>query len=188
MDFFQLVFASQNVQTLILKAISGQNCTKIKWFDWILQKLLKLETFFKAKGHEIFDPQLPDEKLQAIDAIGFGIVDKIYLEFSEPVFNSTFDWNYFLYNDEGISYSAEDAANDWTRFLAESFIVDSSLTSLWLSGKLLHGKFGYFSNQNFYWNSLKNPDFCNHNSLYLSTDKKSSKFLKNLSVLQEFLV
>ena len=147
-----------------------------------------METLLKAKGHELFDPQLPDEKLQAIDAIGFGIVDKIYLEFSEPVFNSTFDWNYFLYNDEGISYSAEDAAKDWTRFLAESFIVDSSLASLWLSGKLQYGKFGYFSNQNFYWNSLKNPDSYNHNSLSnLSTDKKSSKFLKNLSVLQKFL-
>ena len=91
----------------------------------------------RAKGHKLFDPQLPDEKLQAINAIGFGIVDKIYLEFSEPVFNTTFDWNYFLYNDEGISYSAEDAAKDWTRFLVESFVVDSSLASLWLSGKLL---------------------------------------------------
>ena len=98
---------------------------------------MKLETLFKAKGHKLFDPQLPDEKLQAIDAIGFGIVDKIYLEFSEPVFNPTFDWNYFLYNDEGISYSAEDAAKDWTRFLVESFVVDSSLASLWLSGTLL---------------------------------------------------
>ena len=98
---------------------------------------MKLETLFKAKGHKLFDPQLPDEKLQAIDTIGFGIVDKIYLEFSEPVFNPTFDWNYFLYNDEGISYSAEDAAKDWTRFLVESFVVDSSLASLWLSGTLL---------------------------------------------------
>ena len=98
---------------------------------------MKLETLFKAKGHKLFDPQLPDEKLQAIDAIGFGIVDKIYLEFSEPVFNPTFDWNYFLYNDDGISYSAEDAAKDWTRFLVESFVVDSSLASLWLSGTLL---------------------------------------------------
>ena len=80
----------------------------------------------KAKGHQLFDPQLPDEKLQAIDAIGFGIVDKIYLEFLEPVFNSTFYWS-FLYDDEGISYSAEDAAKDWTRFLVESY--DISRTS-----------------------------------------------------------
>ena len=101
--------------------------------DWLF---LKLETLLKAKGRELFDPQLPDEKLQAIDTIGFGIVDKIYLEFSEPVFNSTFNWS-FLYDDEGISYSAEDAAKDWTRFLVESYDVDSSLTSLWLSGKLL---------------------------------------------------
>ena len=122
---------------------------------------MKLETLFKAKGHKLFDPQLPDEKFQAIDAIGFGIVDKIYLEFSEPVFNSTTYWS-FLYNDEGISYSAEDAAKDWTRFLLGSYVIDSRLTSLWLSGKF-RGKFGCFSDQNFYWNSLKNPErICSH--------------------------
>ena len=147
----------------------------------------------KAKGHELFDPKLPDDKLQAIDTIGFGIVNKIYLEFSEPVFNSTTYWS-FLYNDEGISYSTEDAAKDWTRFLVESYDIDSRLTSLWLSGKLLHGKFGCFSDQNFYWNSLKSleiflqsSDFGNDNSLCLSTDKKSSNFLMKLSILQKFL-
>ena len=37
----------------------------------------------KEKGRDIFDPQLPNDKLQAIDRIGFGTVDKIYLEFSD---------------------------------------------------------------------------------------------------------
>ena len=152
----------------------------------------------KAKGHELFDPKLPDDKLQAIDTIGFGIVNKIYLEFSEPVFNSTTYWS-FLYNDEGISYSTEDAAKDWTRFLLGSYVIDSRLTSLWLSGKS-YGEFGSFLYQNLYWNSLKklqrilqSSDFGSSNSLCLSTDKKL-EFLNNscskkggLGILQKFL-
>ena len=89
----------------------------------------------KAKGRDLFEPTLPDDKLKAIDTIGFGIVDKIYLEFSEPILNSDTNWNYFLFNDEGITYSDADAANDWTRFLFASYVIDDKLTSFWLSGK-----------------------------------------------------
>ena len=164
---------------------------------------LNWKPFIKAKRHELFDPQLPDDKLQAIDTIGFGIVDKIYLEFSEPVFNSTTYWS-FLYDDEGISYSAEDAAKDWTRFLLGSYVIDSRLTSFWLSGNFYAAlaALAAFYDQNFYCNSLKSPerilqssDFGNNNSLLLSTDKKkSSEFLNNscskkedFRILQGFL-
>ncbi|HCW84628.1 MAG: FAD-dependent oxidoreductase [Planktotalea sp.] len=34
-------------------------------------------------GHIAFDPVLPDEKQQAIDRLGFGTLDKIYLQFDE---------------------------------------------------------------------------------------------------------
>ena len=87
----------------------------------------------KQNGRNLFDPQLPDDKLQAIDKLGFGLIDKIYLEFSEPVLDPSVNWN-FLFIDKGISYSAKDAANDWTRFLIESNVVNARLTSLWLSG------------------------------------------------------
>ena len=87
----------------------------------------------KQNGRNLFDPPLPDDKLQAIDTLGFGLIDKIYLEFSDPILDSNINWN-FLFDDEGISYSAEDAANDWTRFLLESNVINARLTSLWLAG------------------------------------------------------
>ena len=85
----------------------------------------------KSKGRDIFQPQLPNGKLKAIDTIGFGTVDKIYLEFSEPVFE--YSWEP-LFDDEGISYSTTDAANDWTRFLTGSYMIDEKLASFWPTG------------------------------------------------------
>ena len=87
----------------------------------------------KQNGRNLFDPQLPDDKLQAIDTLGFGLIDKIYLEFSDSILDPSVNWN-FLFIDKGISYSEKDAANDWTRFLIESNVVNARLTSLWLSG------------------------------------------------------
>ena len=37
----------------------------------------------KAQGKELFHPALEKDKLEAIDKIGFGVVDKIYLEFED---------------------------------------------------------------------------------------------------------
>ena len=91
----------------------------------------------KENGFKLFDPILPDEKLQAIDSIGFGTVDKIYIEFSDPILDSKCNWN-FLFNDKGISYSAEDAVNDWTRFLLGSYVINAKLTSVWLSGNYFY--------------------------------------------------
>ena len=85
----------------------------------------------------MFYPQLPIDKLQAIDEIGFGIVDKIYLEFSSKVFDSNTGWKEFLFDDDGISYSAEDASNDWTRFLSAYYVIDETLASFWLSGNFV---------------------------------------------------
>ena len=90
----------------------------------------------KQNGPSLFEPKLPVDKLKAIDTIGFGLINKIYLEFSDSVLDSNVNWN-FLYNDEGISYSKNDATNDWTRFLIESNIINPRLTSIWVSGIFL---------------------------------------------------
>ena len=37
----------------------------------------------KTQGKELFHPALENDKLEAIDKIGFGVVDKIYLEFED---------------------------------------------------------------------------------------------------------
>ena len=40
--------------------------------------------FLKARAREMFANQLPEEKMQVIQSLGFGTVNKIYLEFDQP--------------------------------------------------------------------------------------------------------
>ena len=88
----------------------------------------------KEKGEDMFYPKLPKDKLKAINEIGYGIVDKIYLEFSSNVFDSSISWQELLFEYDGISYSSEDASNDWTRFLAAYNVINEKLASFWLTG------------------------------------------------------
>ena len=69
----------------------------------------------KAQSRQIFAPKLPQNKQEAIDKIGFGTVNKIFLEFPDRIFDC--DGYKFLFNDSGISYSSQDAEKDWTRFI-----------------------------------------------------------------------
>ena len=88
----------------------------------------------------MFFPKLSRDKLKAIDKIGYGIVDKIYLEFSSNVFDSSISWQELLFEYDGISYSSEDASNDWTRFLSAYYVIDETLASFWLSGNFIFSK------------------------------------------------
>ena len=38
----------------------------------------------KAKSRDMFEPKLPAEFQETIDLIGFGTVDKIFLDYPEP--------------------------------------------------------------------------------------------------------
>ena len=38
----------------------------------------------KAKSRDMFEPKLPIDLQEAIDLIGFGTIDKIILDYSEP--------------------------------------------------------------------------------------------------------
>jgi spermine oxidase len=84
----------------------------------------------------MFKPELPEDKSKAIDLVGFGLVDKVFLEFDQEWTAKT-DGLKFLYNDGGISYSPTDAANDWTRFVVGAYAVDHrpNILSLWVTGE-----------------------------------------------------
>ena len=91
----------------------------------------------KLKARDMFHPALPIEKLKAIDAIGFGVVNKIFLEFAKPLRAETDGIN-FLFNDNGISYTKGDAEKDWTRFILTAYKEERPrIVSLWLSGTLI---------------------------------------------------
>ena len=52
----------------------------------------------KEKGEVIFDPPLPSYKMDAIKRLGFGVVDKIFLEYERPFLNSDLTEVIFLWD------------------------------------------------------------------------------------------
>ncbi|XP_063707847.1 spermine oxidase-like [Culicoides brevitarsis] len=65
----------------------------------------------KETANEMFAPKIPEKHLQAINSMGFGTIDKIYLQFSEP----------FWGNEKGIQLIYEDPNYenaDWTRMIS----------------------------------------------------------------------
>lgn len=44
--------------------------------------------YLKAHAGDLFENQLPESKMQVIRDLGFGTVDKIYLEFDRPFWDA----------------------------------------------------------------------------------------------------
>jgi hypothetical protein len=61
----------------------------------------------KKENLNIFQPALPDEKLQAISAMGMGVLDKVVLVFDTPFWNDT----------DFISREMPDLSGEWSIFL-----------------------------------------------------------------------
>ena len=98
----------------------------------------------KAKAESLFEPKLPDRKLEAIRKLGFGTVDKIYIEFDEPWWEpEAMGSGYaFLFAEAGLTvedfgYTEADAAKDWTRFLLGAYEVENRprVLCFWISGE-----------------------------------------------------
>ena len=83
----------------------------------------------------MFHPALDEDKLEAIDKIGFGVVDKVYLEFEKP-FRIKSQWISFLFKDS-IDFTKEDAVKNWTRFVVGAHILPNhpNILSLWITGE-----------------------------------------------------
>jgi len=47
--------------------------------------------YLKRNAHKMFKPLLPNDKMAAIQSMGFGVVDKIYLEFEVPFWDKDID-------------------------------------------------------------------------------------------------
>ena len=89
----------------------------------------------KEKSRTIFHPALDEDKLEAIDKIGFGVVDKVYLEFEKP-FRIQSQWISFLFKDS-INFTKDDAVKNWTRFVVGAHILPNhpNILSLWITGE-----------------------------------------------------
>lgn len=87
----------------------------------------------KATCDHMFRPSLPAEKLAAISAIGFGVVDKVFLEFEHPVVEPDVFRLSILWDDK-ISQE-EDIQNSWFRKIYSFEVVHERILVGWLSGK-----------------------------------------------------
>ncbi|KAK3582765.1 hypothetical protein CHS0354_015292 [Potamilus streckersoni] len=91
----------------------------------------------KAACERMFDPQLPDGKIAAIDRMGFGIVDKVMLYFGEPIVDSDVFRIELLWDDEqyGDKSEAPNLRSSWFRKIYSFEVLHENLLIGWVCGK-----------------------------------------------------
>ncbi|XP_021378631.1 spermine oxidase-like [Mizuhopecten yessoensis] len=87
----------------------------------------------KAACDRMFDPPLPPDKLLAIDRVGFGIVDKVIVQFDEPitppeVFHVEMLW-------DKTKVEIPDLRHTWYRKIYSLEVTGGNVLVGWLSGK-----------------------------------------------------
>lgn len=62
----------------------------------------------------LFEPLLPRYKIDSIEGMGFGTVDKIFIEFTKPFWNTEWEGVSFLWKSDQLREIREDPINgDW---------------------------------------------------------------------------
>ncbi|RMZ99367.1 spermine oxidase-like [Brachionus plicatilis] len=56
--------------------------------------------YLKNHHHKLFSPDLPLEKIKAIENLGFGLVDKLFVCFDKPLFNKNYEGMKILWQDD----------------------------------------------------------------------------------------
>lgn len=85
----------------------------------------------------LFEPHLPSFKIDSIDGLSFGTVDKIFIEFSKPFWND--DWEGFglLWHPSELKAIREDFAYNWLEDVFGFFTVNYQPNILcgWITGE-----------------------------------------------------
>lgn len=123
--------------------------TKINWSDQVISiECLDGSKFeadhvictvslgvLKEKHERIFEPKLPAKKVNSINGLGFGTVDKIYLEFEEKFWPN--DWLGFsvLWDDEKLA-ELRKSDYSWLEDVFGFYLFDNEQKVLcaWISG------------------------------------------------------
>lgn len=92
----------------------------------------------KERHMSMFEPLLPLSKFKNIDGLTFGTVDKIFLEFDEPFWNSEWGGFSILWKLEQLKEVKEDPINgDWLDGLLGGYIFNTlqpNVLCFWISG------------------------------------------------------
>lgn len=86
----------------------------------------------KDKVSTLFEPALPQYKLESIERLLFSAVDKIFLEYERPFLNPDITEIMLLWES---SPTPEDMANSWYKKIYSFSKVSETLLLGWLSGK-----------------------------------------------------
>ncbi|KAL4231475.1 hypothetical protein ACF0H5_009052 [Mactra antiquata] len=89
-------------------------------------------------SHDLFNPPLPKEKIEAVDKLGFGTVDKINLFFDEPIVESDVFRLELLWDDDKHKEQGRnpvDLANSWYRKIYSFEVTHENVVTGWLCGK-----------------------------------------------------
>lgn len=92
----------------------------------------------KEKHWNLFEPLLSQEKINSIDGMMIGTIDKIYLEFDKPFWNNHWDFSMLLWRKEEIKAMRDDRVHgDWLCGLS-SFTrpnpLQPNIVCGWISG------------------------------------------------------
>lgn len=84
----------------------------------------------------MFEPSLPAHKLEAIDRLMFGTVDKIFLEYERPFLNPSVSEVMLLWDDGRLSEVEKgDLSNTWFRKIYSFTKITDTLLLGWISGR-----------------------------------------------------
>lgn len=122
---------------------SSPTRTKVKCSDgseYLCDHLICTISLGVLKKHHwsLFEPLLPRHKIDSIESIGFGTVDKIYVEFTKPFWNEEFEGISFLWKPEQLKELHEDSINgEWLKDTLGFYTISFQPNILcgWISGK-----------------------------------------------------
>lgn len=90
----------------------------------------------KHKVNTLFEPKLPEYKIESINKLLFGTVDKILLEYERPFLNPNITEVMLLWETEkGQASNKLDISNSWFKKIYSFTKVSDTLLLGWISGK-----------------------------------------------------
>lgn len=89
----------------------------------------------KENYKELFEPQLPEVNIKAIENLSFGSVNKILLEYAQPWWSCNWTASNILWTDDDLISSTDD--KKWLRNIIGVFRLDDqpNVLSIWVVGK-----------------------------------------------------
>lgn len=88
----------------------------------------------KEKANTLFEPDLPQYKLEAFNRLLHGTVDKIFLEYERPFLNSDISEVMLLWEQHD-AYTEQDIKQNWFKKIYSFSKVNECLLLGWISGK-----------------------------------------------------